>query len=644
MIPILSKAQVVGADNGLSLVPVTGGTKVQLGGPLVTNTSFDLGATSTYNVRKGTANYLHILNNGNIGFGTNAPSASFDVVGASRFRNSLTLNFGTANRTTQIRDNGLYISRTLDGTYTNAITADASMSFITRGGFKFISNAIERVTFLETGNVGIGNTNPSYKLDVSGTFRGTNLVSQVPVGNVTSLKLLNQDGKMLGSFETDAGASTYLRSFFNLTIDPNTSGAGSSFVKITTLSGTGTRMVVADHNGILSTQAIPFGGGGGGLGFYTDNGTLSSNRIVNTANFSLTAQSVTSGTNATVFQVINNVGTNAIRARDDGSVRLSTSIEVDPGGLSLDNDKQIQAFSPDYSKLGVFKMKNDGLALRSNSDVFIESWANEKILVVKNGNNYVGIGTSVPTKKLHVLGSGLFEPTDVDGFTTIHAKGVVNWNKGLEYKITDADGVSNAYGLKITGYNVSGNKTIRFSLEGANEGSFTGENWNFERSVMFRGGISNGNHEDFDIRLKTNTLSPGNKAIKFYAENFGANPIMSIVQNGTVGIGTSDTKGFKFAVAGNMIAEKMVVKLASAWPDYVFEPNYKLPTLSYVEKYIQEHGHLPGVTSAKEIEEKGIDVAETQVQLLKKIEELTLYVIELKKEMDQLKKQVDSKK
>ena len=51
MIPILSKALVVGADNGLSLVPVTGGTKVQLGGPLVTNNSFDLGATSTYNVR-----------------------------------------------------------------------------------------------------------------------------------------------------------------------------------------------------------------------------------------------------------------------------------------------------------------------------------------------------------------------------------------------------------------------------------------------------------------------------------------------------------------------------------------------------------------------------------------------------------------
>ena len=522
------------ADNGLT-VSVTGTSKkVQFGGTLLASTTLDLGASFTFGIKKGTTRYFDILNNGNIGFGTNAPSASFDVVGASRFRSSLTLNYGTANRTTQIRDNGLYISRLSDGTYTNSITGDANMAFSSRSKFSFISNGVERVTFLESGNVGIGNTNPSYKLDVNGTFRGRDLVSQVAVGNVTSLKLLNQDGTMLGSFQTDWGGSTYLRSYYNLTIDPNTSGAAGSFLKITTLSGTGTRMVVADHNGILSTQAIPAGGGG--------------------------------------------------------------------------------------------------------------YWNQTGINITNLNNGNVGIGTLNPMRKLHVVGSGMFEPTDADGFTTIHAKGFVNWNKGLEYRVTDADGISNAYGLKITGYNEGGNKIVRFALEGASEGSFSGANWNFEQSVMFRDGISNGNHEDFAIRLKTNTLTAGNTAIKFYAENFGGNPIMSIVQNGTVGIGTSDTKGFKFAVAGNMITEKLVVKLSSAWPDYVFEPNYKLPALSYVEKYIQEFGHLPGVTSAKEVEEKGIDVAETQGQLLKKIEELTLYVIELKKEMDQLKKQVDSKK
>jgi hypothetical protein len=261
MIPFLLKAQIYLGDNGLTVTGTGVNKKVQLGGSLLLNTSFDLGASFTYNIKKGTANYLHILNNGNIGFGTNAPTAAFDVLGASRFRSTLTMNSGTANRTTQLTNSGFYISRTTDGTYTNSITGDVSMAFNTRGNYSFISNAIERVTFLESGNVGIGNTNPLYKLDVNGTFRGRDLVSQVPVGNATSLKLLNQDGTMLGSFESDAGASTFLKSYYNLTIDPNTSGAAGSYLKITTFSGTGTRMVVADHNGVLSTQAISGGGG-----------------------------------------------------------------------------------------------------------------------------------------------------------------------------------------------------------------------------------------------------------------------------------------------------------------------------------------------------------------------------------------------
>jgi len=261
MIPFLLKAQIYLGDNGLTVTGTGVNKKVQLGGSLLLNTSFDLGASFTYNIKKGTANYLHILNNGNIGFGANAPTAAFDVLGASRFRSTLTMNSGTANRTTQLTNSGFYISRTTDGTYTNSITGDVSMAFNTRGNYSFISNAIERVTFLESGNVGIGNTNPLYKLDVNGTFRGRDLVSQVPVGNATSLKLLNQDGTMLGSFESDAGANTFLKSYYNLTIDPNTSGAAGSYVKITTFSGTGTRMVVADHNGVLSTQAISGGGG-----------------------------------------------------------------------------------------------------------------------------------------------------------------------------------------------------------------------------------------------------------------------------------------------------------------------------------------------------------------------------------------------
>jgi hypothetical protein len=115
------------------------------------------------------------------------------------------------------------------------------------------------------------------------------------------------------------------------------------------------------------------------------------------------------------------------------------------------------------------------------------------------------------------------------------------------------------------------------------------------------------------------------------------------VNTGNVGIGTSDTKGYKLAVAGTAVAEKVVVKLVSAWPDYVFSKDYTLPSLRYVEQYIREHQHLPGVVSAAEVAQNGLDLGETQAQLLKKIEELTLYVIELRKEVDELKQPLGKK-
>lgn len=105
-----------------------------------------------------------------------------------------------------------------------------------------------------------------------------------------------------------------------------------------------------------------------------------------------------------------------------------------------------------------------------------------------------------------------------------------------------------------------------------------------------------------------------------------------------VGIGTSDTKGYKLAVAGNMIAESVKVKLQGTWPDFVFTNSYKLPTLLETEEYIKEKGRLAGIPSAAEAKASGIDLGEMNAKLLQKIEELTLHLIEMKKEIDNQKK------
>jgi response regulator of citrate/malate metabolism len=102
-------------------------------------------------------------------------------------------------------------------------------------------------------------------------------------------------------------------------------------------------------------------------------------------------------------------------------------------------------------------------------------------------------------------------------------------------------------------------------------------------------------------------------------------------------------------VAGSVIAESVTVKLHTNWPDYVFKPTYQLKLLSEVKTYIDQNHHLPDMPSEKEIADKGLDLGEMNKLLTKKVEELTLYLIEKdkkdqdqQKEIDELKKQVQN--
>jgi hypothetical protein len=97
--------------------------------------------------------------------------------------------------------------------------------------------------------------------------------------------------------------------------------------------------------------------------------------------------------------------------------------------------------------------------------------------------------------------------------------------------------------------------------------------------------------------------------------------------------------GYRLLVKGGLLTEKVKVALATTgdWSDYVFEPNYKRMPLEEVEKFVKLNKHLPNVPSAEEMVKGGLDVAKSDAKLLEKIEELTLYVIELNKEVKALK-------
>jgi len=110
--------------------------------------------------------------------------------------------------------------------------------------------------------------------------------------------------------------------------------------------------------------------------------------------------------------------------------------------------------------------------------------------------------------------------------------------------------------------------------------------------------------------------------------------------NGNVGIGTN-TPSTKLEVVGTIKTSDLIFT-ATGWADYVFEPHYDLMPLNELETFIKSKKHLPEVPSEAEVKKNGASVAKMNVALLRKVEELTLYVINLKKENDSLKSQLKS--
>ncbi len=202
----------------------------------------------------------------------------------------------------------------------------------------------------------------------------------------------------------------------------------------------------------------------------------------------------------------------------------------------------------------------------------------------------VGIGTTNPLVKLHVNG-----------------KIFANENVGI--------GTTTSYGGKLVIQADAVPLTLRQTGRAVDDGG------------LWRMPVDDGT-----LRFDVNTGPEG--------DTFGSNyiPVLKMTQTGNVTIGTLSNSGnYKLNVCGSIKATEVVVNSSCA--DYVFEDDYKLKSLEEVSKYIEKEKHLPGIPSAKEVQENGMGLSHMQTKLLEKVEELTLYMIEMKKENQQIKKQ-----
>ncbi|MDD5672664.1 MAG: hypothetical protein PHC61_00750 [Chitinivibrionales bacterium] len=132
---------------------------------------------------------------------------------------------------------------------------------------------------------------------------------------------------------------------------------------------------------------------------------------------------------------------------------------------------------------------------------------------------------------------------------------------------------------------------------------------------------------DFISNRSSTTGTTGGFAFYDIDNSGSLRQIMRIVGNGDV------------HVDGTIGCRELVVTLGT-WPDYVFKPGYQLMPLVEVEKYIKQENHLPGIPDQEKATKQGVSVGEMQAKLLQKIEELTLYMIQMKKENQDLKERL----
>ncbi len=309
----------------------------------------------------------------------------------------------------------------------------------------------------------------------------------------------------------------------------------------------------------------------------------------------------------------------------EGTLHIHSSVPFDPV-VPVDPDNRDQIFDFNYNTVFRFTNGNTGIA---STDGFTLTQANYNMVMDNREKGYIrlktlggsvylseqgrfGIGDTAINHRFNVDGtSRLGGNTDVVG--NIVATGSGSFSGGIT--------VGNSFSVLANG-DVSANSiTLGTGMSASSSGILQVGNDIAVGLIHISSvyGIFCGN----GFQLTTNGIMTLNGGL-----NVGGN----IVTNGSLRVGS----GFYCDAQGNAKVKELRVTLTD-WPDFVFGEDYRLAPLTEVEEYISENGHLPQMPSAAEVEADGADLGEMNKLLLQKVEELTLYIIDLQKQLDEMK-------
>ncbi|WP_350292603.1 fibronectin type III domain-containing protein [uncultured Croceitalea sp.] len=205
--------------------------------------------------------------------------------------------------------------------------------------------------------------------------------------------------------------------------------------------------------------------------------------------------------------------------------------------------------------------------------------------------------------------------------------------------------------IDVTGYRIFKDGALESTLPNVNTYQVTGlaENttYNFTVTALDAAGNESPNSNDVSVTTDASSGSNNGGGTTNSGEGFltksGSTLSLSDTNDNMVIGAVAVPAGYKLAVEGKIRTREVRVDQDS-WPDYVFDQDYKLPTLEEIRKYIQEKRHLPNIPSAKEVAVNGIELGEMNKLLLEKIEELTLYMLQQQAEINTLRKEIKNKK